>query len=127
MDGDDAVEFFEKFSKEFGVDVTVLQQHWSEHFGPEGPVVPLGCLVVLGLAIVFGDLLHSYFRWGPAWAWMIPLILVFGWVYNTFILDHGDNGLTPVTVQELVEAAEAGMWVKHYSTNGGVQMFRMLD
>jgi uncharacterized protein DUF1493 len=36
MDGDDAVEFFEKFAKKFEVDLTHHQEHWSEYFGPEG-------------------------------------------------------------------------------------------
>jgi acyl carrier protein len=36
MDGDDAVEFFDKFEKQFEVDLTYLQEHWNEYFGPEG-------------------------------------------------------------------------------------------
>ena len=36
MDGDDAAEFFDLFEKKFVVDLTYLQEHWSEYFGPEG-------------------------------------------------------------------------------------------
>lgn len=36
MDGDDAVEFFEKFGKKFHVDLTALQDHWHDHFCSEG-------------------------------------------------------------------------------------------
>ena len=36
MDGDDAVEFFEKFGEEFHVDLTPLHDHWHDHFRSEG-------------------------------------------------------------------------------------------
>jgi acyl carrier protein len=60
MDGDDAVEFFEKFEKKFEVDLTYLQEHWSEYFGPEGisgsgPLLfsIVAMVPALGLGIVF--------------------------------------------------------------------------
>ena len=34
MDGDDAVEFFEKYEVMFEVDLTKIK--WARHFGPEG-------------------------------------------------------------------------------------------
>jgi hypothetical protein len=34
IDGDDAVEFFEKYSKRFKVDLSGIR--WNLHFGPEG-------------------------------------------------------------------------------------------
>jgi acyl carrier protein len=34
MDGDDAIEFFEKFQVRFGVDLSNMK--WDRHFGPEG-------------------------------------------------------------------------------------------
>jgi hypothetical protein len=36
MDGDDAVEFFEKFGDRFNVDLTDLHDRWGQHFSPEG-------------------------------------------------------------------------------------------
>jgi hypothetical protein len=36
MDGDDAVEFFEKFGEKFHVDLTTLSDHWYDHFRSEG-------------------------------------------------------------------------------------------
>jgi acyl carrier protein len=60
MDGDDAVEFFEAFEKKFGVDLTYLQEHWNEYFGPEGIPGPgpmlfsiVAMIPSLGLGIVF--------------------------------------------------------------------------
>jgi hypothetical protein len=40
MDGDDAVEFFEKFGSQFRVDLTQLWKHWRSHFGPEAGWMP---------------------------------------------------------------------------------------
>jgi acyl carrier protein len=60
MDGDDAVEFFDKFEKKFDVDLTYLEEHWSEYFGPEGISGPgpllfsiTAMVPALGLGIVF--------------------------------------------------------------------------
>jgi len=36
MNGDDAVEFFEKFGVKFHVDLTPLIDHWHDHFRAEG-------------------------------------------------------------------------------------------
>jgi len=60
MDGDDAVEFFEEFEKKFEVDLTYLQEHWNEYFGPEGIsgtasflFSSIAMVPALGLGIVF--------------------------------------------------------------------------
>jgi hypothetical protein len=127
MDGDDAIEFFEKFSKDFEVDVGELKEHWSDHFGPEGTGVPLGALAVIGISVVLGDLLHRFIQWGPIWAWMIALMFVFGWGYLKFLTDHGHDGIMPVTVEDLVIAAKTGTWVKHDKGDDNTHMFRMLD
>ena len=36
MDGDDAVEFFEKFARLLDVDLAALRDHWHDHFCSEG-------------------------------------------------------------------------------------------
>ncbi len=47
LDGDDAVEFFEKYQGEFDVDLSSME--WDRHFGPEG-CNPFALLfVVLGM------------------------------------------------------------------------------
>jgi hypothetical protein len=105
MEGDDAGEFFEKFHEQF-------------HFLPEGiGVPPLGCMVMIGVGVVAGGLLHDAFNWIPAWAAMGVLTTLFcgiyGWIYSRLLGEPQDDKI-PITVQDLVEAANAGKWVKSY-------------
>jgi hypothetical protein len=53
MDGDDAVEFFEKFAEEFKVDLQDLRAHWDQHFAPEGSL-SFGVMVAIVLCITAG-------------------------------------------------------------------------
>ena len=76
MDGDDAVEFFEKFGEKFHVDLTALSDQWENHFGYEG---------------LFGS---------------SPGFMV-----------------VTITVQDLVDAATSGNWVKRYHVPGA-ELFR---
>ena len=114
MDGDDAVEFFEQFGKEFNVDLSALGPHWHEHFGPEGGVPSLGCMVVIGAAVVIGDGLHGAYQPIPGWLWVIVLLSAFGWIYTRFFTDREQAGCLPVTVADLVDAAKEGKWMKNY-------------
>jgi hypothetical protein len=114
MEGDDAVEFFEKFSKEFDVDLVRLGDHWHLHFGPEGSAPPLGCMVVIGAAVILGSLLHEAFKPIADWIWMILLVGGFGWIYTRFFIDQEPSGVVPVTVSDLVDAAKEGRWIKQY-------------
>jgi acyl carrier protein len=90
-DGDDAVELFEAFAKEFDVDLSGIK--WERHFGPEGGN-PFGCFFIV-------------------------LVVLFGWsargnkIVSKWI--PGDAG-EPVTIGDLVAAARAKRWVKTYST-----------
>jgi hypothetical protein len=124
MDGDDAVEFFEKLGKKFGVDLELLWQHWHRHFGPEFSGASLGAIVLIVACVVVGDLLHRAFHWIPGWAAMIALIVVAGWAYFRFFADRNPD-VIPVTVQDLVDAAKAGKWVKQYDDDGA-PMFRTI-
>src|SRR5271170_715616 len=45
LEGDDAVEFFEDFSREFAVDLTALGADWQCYFGKEG--VGLGGILLV--------------------------------------------------------------------------------
>ena len=76
MDGDDAVEFFEKFGEQFHVDLTALSDQWDDHFGGEG-----------------------IFRSSPGFM------------------------VVTITVQDLVDAATSGKWVKRYHVLGA-ELFR---
>src|SRR5690348_1284051 len=53
IDGDDAVEFFEVFAQEFGVDLQELRMHWDQHFAPEGSL-SLAAMVAIALCITAG-------------------------------------------------------------------------
>lgn len=125
MDGDDAVEFFEKFGKNFSVDLEPIWQHWHRHFGPEFSGPSLGAIVLIVVCIVLGDLLHRAVNRIPGWAAMIALIVIAVWTYNRFFADRDQPGMIPVTVQDLVDAAKAGKWVKEY-TDDGAPMFRTI-
>ena len=48
MDGDDAVEFFNRVHEQFGTDLTNLHSHWREHFGPEGLSCAAGLIFIPG-------------------------------------------------------------------------------
>jgi hypothetical protein len=116
MDGDDAVEFFQKFGTKFQVDLGGLYEHWHQHFGPEGGGPSLGCVVVIVVAVVASSLLHDAFKRIPIWLSTIVLIGVFGWVYNKFVAEPQE---VSVTVRDLVDAATSGRWVKHYDEAEG--------
>ncbi len=125
MDGDDAVDFFEKFGNEFNVDLSSLREHWSEHFGPEGSAPSLGCMVVIGVAVVLGDLLHRVFQFMPGWEWMIVLLIAFGWAYQRIFASGERDDVLPITVGDLVEAVSHGRWTKQYGES--VSLFRTLQ
>jgi acyl carrier protein len=116
MDGDDAVEFFGKFGKEFRVDLTALGGHWNQHFASEGCLggPPLGCVVVVVAAALAGGLLHMAVARIPAWPSIIALIAVFGWMCRKFFNYYEPEEKIPITVQDLVDAAASGKWVKQY-------------
>jgi hypothetical protein len=114
MDGDDAVEFFEKFGEQFHVDLNALGNHWHQHFVSEGTLgVPCLSLVVgMGAAVLVGVLLPAAVRWNRAGAaaLAIALIAVTGWVFSS----TARFKKAPVTVQDLVDAATSGKWVKQH-------------
>jgi len=115
IDGDDAAELFEKFGEEFHVDLTALGERWDRHFMPEGGVPSSGCFVAIGAGSIAGALLHEAVKWIPAWVSMIALSAAFCWIYGRFFMDRGfRDGTTPITVQDLVDAAHSGKWVKRY-------------
>jgi hypothetical protein len=125
MEGDDGVDFFEKFGKKFSVDLEPLWKHWPRHFGPEFSGLSLGAIVLVVACVVLGDLLHRAIHRIPGWAAMIALIVVAVWIYNRFFADRDQPGVIPVTIQDLVDAAKAGKWVKQYDDDGA-PMFRTI-
>lgn len=109
MDGDDAVEFFEKFGQEFGVDLYELNAHWRQHFAPEGSG-SLGAMVTIVLCITAGFWLRDAIGILPAWAWGITLIVIVAAIHYRFVSDK----TVPVTIGDLVESARLGRWNRPY-------------
>jgi acyl carrier protein len=107
MDGDDAVEFFENFSREFGVDITVLNEDWDRHFGPEGGASPI-LLIVCGLSVGFGVIVHSEVPAVPFWVgnilFLVPTLYIL-WKINPV-----SPRIVPITIRDLISAVRVGRW-----------------
>ncbi len=120
VDGDDAVELFQKFGERYAVDLTSLYQHWDQHFGPEGGGPGMGFMIATGAAVIVGDLLNRAYRPIPTWAWMIALLGAYLVVHAKFFAEPVNT--FPITVQELVDAAISRMWNRYYERDEA--MFR---
>jgi hypothetical protein len=91
IDGCEAVEFFEKFSQEFEVDMSEFDI--DKHFGSEG--YPLHILLLLPIHLI-----------------------IFVIRYLLHLRDiHEIAGFTPITIADLVKAAESGKWHNSGSCN----------
>jgi acyl carrier protein len=113
IDGDDAVELFEAFSGDFGVCLDDLYPAWSTHFGPEGFPLRIGATMVViagsvGAAVAMTGL--------PGWLSIaIAMAAGFGWQFGLRAWPFGGPPLEPVTVADMIEAAQAGRWVKRFA------------
>jgi hypothetical protein len=96
MDGDDAVDFFNRVHERFGTDLTYLHEHcW---YG----------LVIIPAAVVGGVVagvagLSTF--WGVAIA--LALLVALLWAVRRW---GPPDRTVPVTVEEVVAAVEAGAW-----------------
>jgi hypothetical protein len=110
MEGDDAVEFFENFERQFNVDLTNLWLNWNRYFAPEG-VAPQTALVVLGPGALIGLGLGQAFPRLSTW-----LCFGFGmvlWVVPFYYFVHRRSRDFPqISVQDLIDCAKAGHWSK---------------
>lgn len=107
MDGDDAVEFFKTLHERFGTDLTQLNEHWSDHFGPEGFSLWNG--VVFIPAAIVGGLAAAAASLSAVWGVAIGVILVAAWVWTIRRWGPPDK-MVPITVGEVIAAVEAGAW-----------------
>lgn len=73
--------------------------------------------------VVLGDLLHRAFNRIPASVWMIALFVVVGWVYFRFFTGRDWEGVIPVTVQDLLNAAKERKWMKKYDRGAAESSF----
>jgi acyl carrier protein len=112
MDGEDAVEFFDEFQRDFGVDLVDLHMHWDQQFSPEG-TLSLGALAAIVLCITAGFWLREAVGILPAWVWGLILIAIAALIHHRFAQDDR----LPVTVGDLIESVRVGRWNKAYFGN----------
>lgn len=109
MEGDDAVAFFKEFGQRFNVDLAALHVRWGQHLSPEGSG-SFGAVVVLCLCITAGFWVHDLVGLLPAWGWGIALAGVAFFIYQRWVAKK----MLPITIEDLVESARSGRWVKLY-------------
>jgi hypothetical protein len=111
MDGDDAVEFFKQFEERYDVDLTPLYEHWGAHFGPEGFGSPTSCAVMFLLLIFPLPLIPLGIH--PFWVWGVEIAALLLW--RSLRPPPSDDRAIPITVQDLVIAAEMKRWPLDYA------------
>jgi hypothetical protein len=116
MDGDNAVEFFQRYGDDFGVDLTELKAAWQFYFGPERPALSRGTKLALIAGIsawllqaILYPQLSTFFALVTAAA--LSLIV---WLAVEIAERINRNPEVPaereITVGELVEYARTGVW-----------------
>ena len=106
MDGDDAVDFFISLKERFGIDLTPLQEQWSEHFGPEG----MSCwnaLLIIPLGLIAG--LVAAFARSAIWGFVAAVAAFAAWVWAMRRWGPLDR-MVLITVGEVIAAVEASAW-----------------
>lgn len=107
MDGDDAVDFFNSVHERFGTDLTLLQEHWSEHFGPEGFSCWNGLVIIPGAII--GGVVAGATGLSTFWGFAISVALLVAWLWVMRRWGPPDR-MIPVTVGEVMAAVDTGAW-----------------
>jgi len=111
MDGDDAVDFFNRVHERFGTNLKSLHERWSEHFRPEGFSCWNGLFIAPFVVIgaVIGDFVGPSKFWSYVIAFTVAAALLAAWLRVMRRWGPPDR-MVPVTVQDVVEAVEAGAW-----------------
>jgi hypothetical protein len=110
MEGDDAVEFFEKFGNEFRVDFSSLYEDWNKYFAAEG-VSPAVVLVILGPGALIGFGMEQLFAGLPSWIcffvgmsiWLVPFF---------YFVRRRSRRALQISIQDLIDCANEGRWSK---------------
>lgn len=110
--GDDASKLFDAFGKEFRVNLDELNMHWDRHFHPKAGMLLNGLVLTIGcFAFVVLLLYPFYMPYGRSFLWagsgLVSLVSFFTVWYRSRIS-------VPVTIADLIDAADAGRWVKSY-------------
>lgn len=112
LDGENAIEFFEAYDDEFEVDLSVLiEQNWKRHFGSVGGV---HWSIVAGFFVCFliSEGLARLLKVVPQWVLYLVIIMVWWGVLQFWPASTKEKELVPITVRDLLEAAQAKRWVK---------------
>jgi len=123
--GEDASEFFDALGKEFHVDLSQLNMRWDQHFHAEAGLllntvlVSLGCVTLAGSLLVllnFGGLFWSYNYFSPYRMYRTPIWIASGFasLLSWIVAWHHNRTSVPITIADLIDAADAGRWVKSY-------------
>jgi len=116
LEGDDAVEFFENFGKEFSVDLEQLREDWNRYFSAEG-LSPVAFIPGAIVSVLLAKLFPRVTEWlSLLLGFVLGTILFFGalWLFRK---KHEPQ----ITIQDLIDCAEAGKWTKalaRHGTNG---------
>ncbi len=113
VDGDDAVELVDAFAGRFSPDLESLERHWSRHFGPEGwswPDRRLNYATLAGLALCASAAAGL----APGLTFSAGVVVILGTLVVGVIAGRRAPPMLPVTVGDLIEAAEAGVWPLRY-------------
>lgn len=115
--GDDAFELIRVISDRYPVDWAALKPHWVAYFGTAKRRVQTQAIMAGAFASGFGVMLWARFE--PVW--------LTGTLLGLLFIVAADRGLhharrhrglpEPVTVRDLVEAVEAGRWVKPFRSS----------
>jgi hypothetical protein len=98
---------FENFNQEFGVDITVLNEDWERHFGPESGANPI-VLIIVGLSVGFGVIAHSEVPAVPFW--VRSILFLVPTLYILWKINPVSPRIVPITIRDLVNAVRAGRW-----------------
>jgi hypothetical protein len=113
LDGTHAQEFFVAFGREFEVNLGALRgERWKRHFRPPdlstGPA-PAAVFLMLTL-FLSASILAGFLSW--AWLWLLVFVAIWLFGSRAWPLSLLWPDTIPITVQDLVDAAVAGRWVK---------------
>ncbi|MGD0579959.1 MAG: hypothetical protein ABSC08_13635 [Bryobacteraceae bacterium] len=113
LKNEEAARFFDAFATEFDINLQALRgERWQRHFRPEGfSAAPTLVAVFLLLALFLtASILGGYLGW--TWLWLLVFVAIWMFGYKVWPLSLLWPDTIPITVQDLVDAAMAGRWVK---------------
>lgn len=123
IDGKDAVDFFEKFEKQFAVNLSPLKLQWSAYFVSARIWSRRRFLTVLGILSLVSIVIFVCHLWGIKYKHLVAMIafalvgVLWILLYRAyrFISTEERSSISTdndITLNDLVEAARQKRWVK---------------